>query len=175
MDLCRLTSRILKTEAPRRAGQETAPQAVRADRLAERCRYCCKSPKLPGDNFPAIRRSDRGPAIFVASIRLPRTTVSFSSDDEAPHIFTRKSRLQPGEFLIISAKRLLQQYLPKPVVSRRSKQCSYSITSSARESRVGGTLRASVLAVLRLITNSNLVDCMIGNSAGFSPLRMRPA
>jgi hypothetical protein len=21
-------------------------------------RYCCKSPKLPGDNFPAVRRSD---------------------------------------------------------------------------------------------------------------------
>ena len=30
----------------------------------------------------------------------------------SPHIFTRKSRLQPGEFLITSAKRLLQQYLP---------------------------------------------------------------
>ena len=26
------------------------------------------------------------------------------------HILTRKSRLQPGEFLISSAKRLLQQY-----------------------------------------------------------------
>src|SRR5262249_13333163 len=38
--------------------------------------------------------------------------VSLSSGDEVPHIFTRKSRLQPGEFLISSAKRLLQQYLP---------------------------------------------------------------
>jgi len=38
--------------------------------------------------------------------------VSLSSGDEVPHIFTRKSRLQPGEFLITSAKRLLQQYLP---------------------------------------------------------------
>src|SRR5262249_62186771 len=39
-----------------------------------------------------------------------------------PHIFTRKSRLQPGEFLITSAKRLLQQYLPEgdicPAVKR---------------------------------------------------------
>jgi hypothetical protein len=33
----------------------------------------------------------------------------------------------------------------------------YSITSSARASRVGGTSRPSVLAVLRLMTNSNLV------------------
>jgi hypothetical protein len=31
-----------------------------------------------------------------------------SSGDEVPHIFTRKSRLQPGEFLISSAKGLLQ-------------------------------------------------------------------
>jgi len=34
--------------------------------------------------------------------------VSLSSGDEVPHIFTRKSRIQPGEFLITSAKRLLQ-------------------------------------------------------------------
>jgi hypothetical protein len=39
--------------------------------------------------------------------------VSLSSGDEVPHIFTRRSRLQPGEFLITSAKRLLQQYRPK--------------------------------------------------------------
>jgi hypothetical protein len=77
------------------------------------CRYCCKSPKSPGDNFPAIRRSDRRPPICVVSITLPRSPVSLSSGDEVPHIFTRKSRLQPGEFLITSAKRLLQHNLPK--------------------------------------------------------------
>jgi hypothetical protein len=38
--------------------------------------------------------------------------VSLSSGDEVPHIFTRKSRLRPKEFLIASAKRLLQQNLP---------------------------------------------------------------
>ena len=50
---------------------------------------------------------------------------------------------------------------------------SHSITSSARASRVGGTLRLSAFAVLRLITSSNLVGCWTGRSAGFSPLRMR--
>jgi hypothetical protein len=40
--------------------------------------------------------------------------MSLSSGDEVPHIFTRKSRLRPGEFLITSAKRVLQQYLPQP-------------------------------------------------------------
>ena len=49
----------------------------------------------------------------------------------------------------------------------------HSITSSARASSVGGTSRPSALAVLRLITNSNLVGACTGRSAGFSPLRMR--
>src|SRR5262249_38830825 len=57
----------------------------------------------------------------------------------------------------------------------RSKQHLHSITSSARVSNVGGTSRPSALAVLRLITNSNLVGCITGKSAGFAPLRMRPA
>ena len=40
------------------------------------------------------------------------------------------------------------------------KKDGYSITSSASASSVGGTVRPSALAVLRLITNSNLVGCM---------------
>src|SRR3954470_23953941 len=56
---------------------------------------------------------------------------------------------------------------------RRSKQHSYSITSSARASSVDGTVMPSALAVLRLITNSYLVGACTGRSAGFSPLRMR--
>src|SRR5262245_59685432 len=50
---------------------------------------------------------------------------------------------------------------------------AHSITSSARASSVGGTSRPSAFAVLRLITNSNLVGCWTGRSPGFSPLRMR--
>jgi hypothetical protein len=50
---------------------------------------------------------------------------------------------------------------------------SHSITSSARESSVGGTSRPSALAVLRFITSSYLVGACTGRSAGFSPLRMR--
>src|SRR5262249_52265913 len=48
----------------------------------------------------------------------------------------------------------------------------HSITSSARTSRVGGISIPTALAVLRLITNSNLVGCWTGRSAGFSPLRI---
>jgi hypothetical protein len=52
--------------------------------------------------------------------------VSLSSGDEAPHIFTRKSHLQPGEFLITSAKRLLQQNLPQPDFTHRTKRHALS-------------------------------------------------
>jgi len=37
----------------------------------------------------------------------------------------------------------------------------------------GGTVMPSALAVLRLITKSNLVVWTTGSSAGFSPLRVR--
>src|SRR5262249_40958998 len=46
----------------------------------------------------------------------------------------------------------------------------YSITSSAATSSDGGIVRPSALAVLRLITNSNLVGCSIGRSSGLAPL-----
>src|SRR5262245_29706898 len=85
-------------------------------------RYCCKSPKLPGVNFPAVKKSDRRPPIDVASITLPGSPASFSSDDEVPHIFTWKSSVQPKEILIASAKRLLQQNLPIAALSRSSKR-----------------------------------------------------
>src|SRR5207253_1357510 len=49
----------------------------------------------------------------------------------------------------------------------------HSITSSARASRLSGTVRPIALAVLRLITSSYLVGACTGRSPGFSPLRMR--
>jgi hypothetical protein len=47
----------------------------------------------------------------------------------------------------------------------------YSITSSARPSNEGGTVSPMALAVLRLMTSSNLIGCSIGKSAGFSPFK----
>src|SRR5262249_37157971 len=49
----------------------------------------------------------------------------------------------------------------------------HSITSSARAISVAGTSRPSALAVLRLITSSNVVGAWTGKSAGFAPRRMR--
>jgi hypothetical protein len=48
----------------------------------------------------------------MASGLLPKSPVSSSLCDEVPHIFIPKSHLEPREFLISSAKRLLQHNLP---------------------------------------------------------------
>ena len=58
------------------------------------------------------------------------------------------------------------------LLSTRALTSSYSITSSARVSSVGGMLMPSALAVLKFITNSNLVGCSTGRSAGFAPLKI---
>src|ERR1700730_4638834 len=93
---------------------------------AGQCRYWCKSPKLPGANFLAVKKSDRRPPIDVAPITLPRPPARLSSGNEVPHIFARKSRLPPKEFLISSAKRLLQQNLPTAVSCTAAKYVLYS-------------------------------------------------
>ena len=52
--------------------------------------------------------------------------------------------------------------------ANRRHRPSYSITSSARTRSVGGTVRPSALAVVRLMMRSNLVGCATGMSAGFA-------
>jgi hypothetical protein len=46
-----------------------------------------------------------------------------------------------------------------------------SITSSQRRR----DFESSIVAVCELMTSANLVDCMTGKSAVFTPFRMRPA
>src|SRR6516225_8013477 len=75
-------------------------------------------------------------------------------------------------------RRLLRPRRQRPCRRRAEKgdelaALHHSITSSAIESTSCETSRPSALAVLRLITNSNLVGCNTGSSAGFSPLRIR--
>src|SRR6266446_5428390 len=48
----------------------------------------------------------------------------------------------------------------------------HSITSSAVASSEGGTVRPSAVAVVKLMTRSNLVGCSTGISAGFAPRRI---
>jgi hypothetical protein len=53
----------------------------------------------------------------------------------------------------------------------RTLRC-YSITSSAVASIAGGTVMPRALAVLRLITSSNLVGCSMGRSPGLVPRKI---
>src|SRR5262249_23137123 len=77
-------------------------------------------------------------------------------------------------------RRLLRPRRERPGNRRATEQrdevaSPHSITSSASASNLSGSSRPSAVAVPRLITNSNFVDCGTGRSSGFSPLRMRPA
>jgi hypothetical protein len=56
--------------------------------------------------------------------------------------------------------------------ANRRHSAIHSITSSARASIVGGTVRPNAFAVVRLMTRSNLVGCSTGRSAGFAPRRI---
>src|ERR1700735_538961 len=76
-------------------------------------RLCCKSRKLQVHESLAKTRSGKQSPIRTDAIALSKSPVSLTLGDEAPHILTRKSRLQPLEFLIISAKRLLQHNRPQ--------------------------------------------------------------
>src|SRR5215468_2640076 len=56
---------------------------------------------------------------------------------------------------------------------RDERAALHSITSSASARSLSGILRPSALAVLRLMTNSNLTGASTGKSAGLAPFRMR--
>jgi hypothetical protein len=124
--------------------------------------------KTSGDKSPT-RRRNKPLADMWASGSLLKPPVSLSPGDEVLHMFTRKPRLQLEKLAINGAKKT---FATKSAISGLM-QCSknpYSITSSARASRVGGISSPSALAVATLITSSNLTGNSIGNSAGLSPL-----
>src|SRR5262245_32765981 len=72
--------------------------------------------------------------------------------------------------LLLVRARLATRPVPSSVIKSR-RFIVHSITSSARASSMGGIVRPSALAVIRLIS-SYLVGACTGRSAGFSPLRM---
>jgi hypothetical protein len=76
---------------------------------------------------------------------------------------TRSSRERGCPSSAISGPKQVQQ------VACRA---NYSITSSARASSDGGTVIPSAFAVLRLMTNSILVGCKTGRSAGLAPFKI---
>src|SRR6266516_3918413 len=72
---------------------------------------------------------------------------------------------------------LLRARRKRPRRSRTAEQrdelaSPHSITSSARSRNDSGIVRPSALAVVRLMTRSNLVGCSTGISPGFAPRRI---
>jgi Asp-tRNA(Asn)/Glu-tRNA(Gln) amidotransferase A subunit family amidase len=61
---------------------------------------------------------------------------------------------------------------PRRGVGRVGRARGYSMTWSARTKSDCGIVRPSALAVLRLMTSSNLVGCSMGKSAAFAPFRI---
>src|SRR5262249_43236636 len=114
------------------------------------------------------------PAIFdryVAALDVTGLAQSLAKRAHAIHI--RASR-RAAEKSDERNPALLRACRERPRGSRAAEQrdelaAFRSITSSARASSVGGISRPSAFAVLRLITNSNLVGSWTGRSPGFSP------
>jgi hypothetical protein len=79
-----------------------------------------ESAKLLGAKFFCCKKIRPTTAGRYGLNHVAEVTSKFSSGDEVPHIFTRKSRVQPKEILTTSEKGLLQQYLPSAV---RAKAC----------------------------------------------------
>src|SRR5690348_3362574 len=59
-----------------------------------------------------------------------------------------------------------------PTALRTPGRGRYSMSRSAWRRTLGGIVTPSALAVLRLITSSNLAGCSIGRSPGLAPFRI---
>ena len=103
-------------------------------------------------------RNGKPSLIRPASIALPRSPVSLTRSDEVPHIFTRKPRPQPSEFLDPSAKRLLQDNLPRGDICPQQKSTRYSITPSAI-SKQRGVAQSSALGQRRSARTRDRAIC----------------
>jgi hypothetical protein len=137
--------------------------------MSELCRYCCKS-----------RKSNNPKNLAKADLLDFSGSVAFQSRQEGPWSILDEaiwSLTSPRVKRISGSKNFRstpQKDFCNNICQQRTHapQQNYSITSSARTSNEGGTVRPSALAVLRLITNSNLVGCSTGRSEGLVPLRI---
>src|SRR5262245_27850828 len=106
---------------------------------------------------------------------LKRTEGEWEGDSEDPHPLS----ILDCRFWIVGPRvgnSLRENHLHLLLGNLKSKienpKC-YLITLSARYSIDCGIVRPICLAVLRFITNSNLVGCSTGKSAGLAPFRIR--
>jgi hypothetical protein len=118
-----------------------------------------KRPKLILRGFRAKRQALQCRLAAASWRRLDRLRGNKGLSAELQDPFS-DLRLAPNPYNVVS-------------IIERGRSCPkarYSITLSARSTRPAGISCPIALAVLRLITNSNVVGCSTGRSAGFAPL-----
>jgi hypothetical protein len=125
-------------------------------------------------------------ALIVAPTILDSDVIAFDEADltqtlpERSDKVRRAGRGRASEEAYHRQRGLLPLCRERPRSSRTAEQrdelapSHHSITSSARASRDGGTVRPSTLAVCVFMISSKLLDWTTGRSEGAAPLRMRP-
>ena len=106
-----------------------------------------------------------------------RTYTAQKAMSALPPIATANADFRTRSCPLYPQKQTLAVRKPCPLwansgLTRRSKNDHYSITSSARDSNEGETESPMAFAVFKLMTNSNLVGCCTGRSAGSMPRRI---
>src|SRR5262249_36143171 len=117
-----------------------------------------------------------GPAVFDRQILALDITGLLQALAKAPQAPRRPVRRLGIEMADHRHRRLLRARRERPrrraAEQRDELAALHSITSSARSRTASGILSPSALAVVRLMTKSNLVGCSTGMSAGFAPRRI---
>jgi hypothetical protein len=143
--------------------------ADRSDREQGQPNSCPRRHSLSNRMGPCSR-TPSGPAVSTDCINRPDRRLHPTNATASIYLLQRGSHPQRTRGQTTGAAAM------GPTADSRScnKFHCYSITSSARPRSAIGTVRPSALAVFRLMTNSTLVACWTGRSAGFSPFRIRP-
>src|SRR5262249_55119556 len=122
---------------------------------------------------------DRAIAIVDIQIATLRVAQAAQAIDEGGVVLLQTQRKERDPRTGVGRVGLLRARRERPGCDRTAEKRyelappHHSITSSASAASLSGTSRPSAFAVLRLITNSNLVGCWTGRSFGFSPRKMR--
>src|SRR5262249_20144343 len=173
---------------PVEVGDEAIPDRVapghKDDRHRCHCGLGCERSRGIADDqgyllAKKVRHQKRYPSLILGRAELDRDVLAL---DEAcfRQALAERTRIDrpAGQEPHHRHHRLLRARRERPrrrsaAEQRDERAPPHSITSSARASTLAGISMPSALAVLRLITSSNLVGCWTGRSPGFSPLRMR--
>ena len=119
---------------------------------------------LGAGDFPAPRFRVMCPQGCGGFESPPSAPATYATLRRARRPLVLKSARRSGGGLLF--RRVLRGY-------RISETAVHSTIRSARSSREGGTVMPSARAVFRLTTNSTVVACSTGSSAGFAPFTMR--